>query len=455
MHKIMKRGIMRCICCGLGIFAMALVATACHSDKPGAPVNRLPRITSDATAYAVEDTPFGFRVAFVDPDGPDTIITYLNYPAWLAVDADSLHGTPTEGAQDTGFVVIVSDGIGADTLSVTLTVTAVNDPPRITSAAIDSATGGVSFTYTVTYIDPDGPTGAVAFPLLPSWLTAAGDSITGIPPDDAADTGFIAIVTDGIAADTQMVALKLIPCLVVYGDTRTNNQVHRQVVGRIVTHHPAAVFHVGDLVDDGNVAALWDTFNIIVAEMVSTADFYPVLGNHENQSPLYFGNFALPNNEQWYSVERNGIHFIVLNSCVAMDPASEQYRWLAADLAGISDTIAFTIAVFHHPLYTTGAHPEDEKALRPILLPLFDQYGVDLVFNGHDHDYERTFCDGRYYIVTGGGGAPLREQTRQHPCSQLFLMAYEYCKLSTIDNRLIVTVFDLNGRQIDRFTVAR
>lgn len=444
---------MRSIGGGVGILIMILIAVACHSDKPGAPSNKLPRITSNATAYAVEDTPFNFRVVFVEPDGPDTIITYLNYPSWLTVDADSLHGTPTEGAQDTGFVVIVSDAIGADTLSVTLMVTAVNDPPQITSAAIDSATGGVSFTYRVTYIDPDGPTGTITFPSLSSWLTAAGDSATGIPPDGAADTSLTLIVSDGIAADTQLVALKLIPCLVVYGDTRTNNQVHRQVVDQIVTHHPAVVFHVGDLVDDGNVAALWDTFNIIVAEMVSMAEFYPALGNHENQSPLYFGNFELPNNEQWYSVEQNGIHFIVLNSCVAMDPASEQYRWLAADLAAISDTIAFTVAVFHHPLYTTGAHPEDEMMLRPILLPLFDQYGVDLVFNGHDHDYERSFCDGRYYIVTGGGGAPLRGQTRQHPCSQLFLMTYEYCKLSTIDNRLIVTVFDFNGRQIDQFIV--
>ncbi len=91
--------------------------------------------------------------------------------------------------------------------------------------------------------------------------------------------------------------------------------------------------------------------------------------------------------------------------------------------------------------------------LRQTFVPLFEQYSVDIVFNGHDHDYERSYCGGIYYFVAGGGGAPLRNQAREHPCSELFLKKYHYCKLSSINDSLIINVFDNNSFLIDRFAL--
>jgi hypothetical protein len=426
----------------------------CEKEKTSEHVNIAPIITSSDSVSALEDNPFIYVVTYEEPDGPDTVITFHNYASWLSHDADSLFGTPLEGDGDTAFSVIVSDGTVADSLEVTVTVEAINDAPEIVSADTAEASGGIPFFYQVEYADPDDGMAIIEYVGYPSWLTSQADSIFGTPPDGLDDTTFSVIVSDGVLADTLDVTIKMMPCIAVYGDTRTGHDIHQQIVNLIVAHKPVAAFHTGDLVANGLDSSQWTIFNSISSEMLSTAEFYPALGNHEYQSPFFFDNFELPNNEQWFSVEFNQTHFIILNSCVATDVGSEQYQWLESDLASIGDSIEFIAAVFHHPPYSTGPHTEDEMGLRETFVPLFEQHGVDIVFNGHDHDYERSYCGGIYYIVTGGGGAPLRDQARSHPCSQLFLKTYHYCKLSILEKRFIVKVYDNTSQLIDEFEIS-
>jgi 3',5'-cyclic AMP phosphodiesterase CpdA len=241
--------------------------------------------------------------------------------------------------------------------------------------------------------------------------------------------------------------------IVIYGDSRTGHQTHQKMVDEIIKTKPAIVFHTGDLVEDGLIPDQWATFNEIISDLIKIAEFYPALGNHENNSPLYFDNFILPNNERWYSVEKDNLHFMVLDSNSDCSIGSEQYLWLEDDLQNIKENIKFFIAIFHHPPFSTGHHNEDEKNLRQSIIPLFEQYGVDIVFNGHDHDYERSLYNNIYYIVTGGGGAPLYDQARTSPYSQLFIKAYHFCKLFIINNQLIIEVYDIDSNLIDRFVI--
>ncbi len=241
--------------------------------------------------------------------------------------------------------------------------------------------------------------------------------------------------------------------IVVYGDTRTGHEIHEKIVKLITAENPIAVFHTGDLVDDGTVADQWATFNQITNELVANTNFYPALGNHERDSQLFYSNFELPNNEQWYSVNSNGIHFIILDSNKSLAIGSSQYIWLENDLKNIGEKIKFTAVIFHHPPFNTGMHDEDEQGLKNSIVPLFEQYGVDVVFNGHDHNYERSLSNNIYYIVTGGGGAPLYEQKRESSASQKFVSTYHYCLLEILNNELIVSVFDLESKLIDKVTI--
>ncbi|MGB6370881.1 MAG: metallophosphoesterase [Atribacterota bacterium] len=241
--------------------------------------------------------------------------------------------------------------------------------------------------------------------------------------------------------------------IIIYGDSRTNHQTHQKIVNEIIKTKPAIVFHTGDLVEDGLNLTQWATFNQIVSGLMEIAEFYPALGNHENNSPLYFDNFDLPHNERWYSVEKDNFHFIVLDSNSDCSIGSEKYFWLEDDLQNINENIKFVIAIFHHPPFSTGPHAEDEKGLRQTIIPLFEQYGIDIVFNGHDHDYERSFYNDIYYIVTGGGGAPLYDQARTSPYSQLFIKVYHFCKLTLTNNQLIIEVYDIDSNLIDQFVI--
>jgi predicted phosphodiesterase len=325
-------------------------------------------------------------------------------------------------------------------------------PPAVTSPSQAEATGGLYFRYQATATADDGVIDSLVFGGYPQWLAVDADSIFGVPPDGLGDTTFMVIAYDNDLADTLAVTVNMIPCILVYGDTRTGLDIHQALVDSMVRLKPAAVFHTGDLVADGTVADQWAAFNSITSALRSEADYFPALGNHERQSPLFFENFILPNNEQWYSVDRNNTHFIILNSCVDMSQSSEQYRWLEADLDSIDAATKFRIAVFHHPLHSTGHHGGADT-LEQLLAPLFEQHQIDMVFNGHDHDYERSFCGGIYYIVSGGGGAPLYDQSGTDACSQLFLKTHHYCKLSMLGNRLVVKVYDLTGQTIDEFEI--
>ncbi|UCE24144.1 MAG: metallophosphoesterase [Candidatus Zixiibacteriota bacterium] len=436
------------------VSALVLVLYGCDGDNPEGPANEAPVITSSPIQQVTEDSLFTFAVEFEDADGPDTIVTFSGVPSWLAVSNDTVSGIPGDNDTDTGFVVAVSDGLAADTLAVQLTVLAVNDPPIIQSQDTSYASGGIDYTFRPQISDPDNESLAITFPHVPSWATVQADSLYGTPSDTASDDSITVIVSDGELTDTAEVYLRVMPPLVVYGDSRTGHDAHTRVVGRIMDVHPAVVFHSGDLVENGNDPSDWDIFNTITADMRAQAEFFPALGNHELQSQLFFDNFELPGNEQWYSVIRNRVLFIILNSCVEIGPASVQYQWLVDELQSVDDSVWYTAVIFHHPPYSTGYHYLECVYYRTMLVPVFEEYGVDIVFNGHDHDYERSFCGGIYYIVAGGGGAPLRDQASSYICSQLFIRQYHFCKVSVLPDRIVVKTINDLGEQLDQFEVS-
>lgn len=238
---------------------------------------------------------------------------------------------------------------------------------------------------------------------------------------------------------------------VVYGDTRTNHDIHTQIVGKLSARNPVAVMHVGDLVADGTIADQWVTFNSITAGIHSK--LFPVLGNHENNSQLYFDNFVLPGNERYYKLSYDRFEFIALDTEASLAIGSDQYNWLSATLAA-TDRSKFTVVYFHYPPFGTGKATEDQANLKPNVLPLFENNGVDIVFSGDHHDYERSYYNNIYYIVTGGGGAPLNSQVRTSPYSQLFLSTYEYTTLASSGNNIIFRAYNQSDNLIDSLTVA-
>ena len=241
--------------------------------------------------------------------------------------------------------------------------------------------------------------------------------------------------------------------IVIYGDSRTNHEVHRKVVAAILKEKPIMVFHTGDLVFNGKMKSQWDNFNTIISGITSIAKFYPCYGNHELKSKLMADYYKLPNNGKWYSVDTLGIHFIVLDNSANYSKNSAQYKWLEGDLE--NNHSKFTIVVMHYPPFTTTKHSPSSKKPRKKLVPLFEKYKVDAVFTGHVHAYEKSFVNGIYYITTGGGGAPLHSQISKSEYCKLFVKNYNFCKLWVEDNTLNLQALDTNLNTIDKFQIKK
>jgi acid phosphatase type 7 len=241
--------------------------------------------------------------------------------------------------------------------------------------------------------------------------------------------------------------------ILVYGDSRTNDDLHRKVVAAMIKCDPVAVFHTGDLVFNGCSLSQYENFLAITAELRKKAAFYPALGNHELCPGLFKDVFDLPGNEEYYTVDIDSIHFIVLNTNISMDTIAEQFYWLVDDLE--KNKLPFTVAVFHHPPFSSARNKEDVKGLQDTIVPLLEQYGVQLVFNGHEHIYERSTCDHTVYVVTGGGGAPFYKHTQINECSQKFEQSLNFCKVRRQGNRLIIEALNEKSEVIDRFEINR
>ena len=245
--------------------------------------------------------------------------------------------------------------------------------------------------------------------------------------------------------------------IAIYGDSQDNPEIQRSLVQTIMSFKPSVVFRVGDLVNNGNDPESWRAFNEIHGPLITTTEYFPALGNYERDPSLYFAQFPSINNQRWYSVDRLGIHFVILDSNSVLDIGSEQYRWLESDLAQAGDAVKFKVVIFHHPLFDVGRlRVSDEKKIRSILLPLFEMYGVSAVFSGHSHNYQRFEYSGIYFIVTGGGGSLMNEQKQgTHDDSYLdkFIVAYHFCLLTPEGRFLRVKVIDIDSNTIDEFEI--
>src|SRR5256712_5030635 len=148
---------------------------------------------------------------------------------------------------------------------------------------------------------------------------------------------------------------------------------------------------------------------------------WPAIDNHDVRADggaAWRSAFYTPANnpagsENYYSFDFGNAHVVVLDTNASTSPGSAEYTFLDNDLR--ASTATWKFVAFHDTIYSSGSHGSD-LTVRANLVPLFDKHGVDMVFMGDDHDYERTKplrnnvvgAAGTVYVTTGGGGDQLR-----------------------------------------------
>jgi hypothetical protein len=128
--------------------------------------------------------------------------------------------------------------------------------------------------------------------------------------------------------------------------------------------------------------------------------FYASLGNHDHPSSRFYKPFNM-DGKRYYSFKRGNAMFLALDSNY---PEPQQIEWITQQLKSSGST--WKICYFHHPLYSHSRYHGPDSDLRKLLEPILMQNGVQVVFNGHEHVYERLHPkNGINYFVLGNSGA--------------------------------------------------
>ena len=179
--------------------------------------------------------------------------------------------------------------------------------------------------------------------------------------------------------------------------------------------------------------------------------FYAALGNHDESNQRFYEFFNMEGQE-YYRFKKGNASFYALNSNYM---EKKQVDWLNEKLA--ADTATWKIAFFHHPPYSSGgAHGSDTK-LREVVEPIFVKNGVDVVFTGHEHFYERIKPQhGIYYFISGSGGKLRKGDIRKGSplTDKAFDTDMSFMLLEIDDNQMHYQVVSRTGETVDSGVIA-
>lgn len=249
-----------------------------------------------------------------------------------------------------------------------------------------------------------------------------------------------------------------------------------RVVRASVLQAPDALFmlHAGDLVSRSWRDDRWGEWFGAGEWIYRTIPQLMVPGNHEYRravsvkttdlTPLWRPHFTLPENgpeglnETAYTLDVQGMRLVALNPNTAV---REQAAWLERVLRE-KRSGPWTVLLMHQPIYSTG-RDRDNPGLREQLLPVIDAHGVDLVLQGHDHTYGRTFRlragrrvragkGGTVYVVSVAG--PKQYPLNPRYGSIMARMAADlqlYQVIHVEENRLRFDAWTVDGVHFDYF----
>ncbi|HEX7862675.1 MAG TPA: metallophosphoesterase [Verrucomicrobiae bacterium] len=261
----------------------------------------------------------------------------------------------------------------------------------------------------------------------------------------------------------------------VMGDSGTGSHGQLLVADELKKSQSDFLMHVGDLVYYAITQQNADLRMLSVyAEEMQRRPWFLAVGNHE----MYWDTnaalqvFHLPTNsvtgtEHYYSFDHGDVHFAVawsdLQARAAYYPGSPQYEWLDADLA--RSTKPWKFLFFHHVWRSSSYHQIDDYDLNQVLdtaqldeglAGLARKHGVQIIFNGHDHCYERLAPNGGpISFVSGGGGATPYWFAAPHADSVQFYNAYHFLRVTVDGDEARVEAVGTDGSVFDRVHIRR
>lgn len=179
--------------------------------------------------------------------------------------------------------------------------------------------------------------------------------------------------------------------------------------------------------------------------------FQAALGNHDDVSTIHYPPINM-GGQRYYTYTRGSVRFVVLDTNV-LDPA--QLTWAEATLRAATEP--WRIVYFHHPLYGNAGRHGSNVDLRVRIEPLLLKYGVQIVFSGHDHVYERLKPQqGIHYFVVGSSGQLRKGDLRPSPTTAAgFDQDQAFLAAEITSDRMYFQVISRTGQTVDSGAIPR
>ena len=263
----------------------------------------------------------------------------------------------------------------------------------------------------------------------------------------------------------------------VIGDTEARPHVNFQVAQLLWDERPNFVINLGDLTDGGkkNHKFEWThEYFAGITPLASRIPIFPVAGNGESDLYWYNRYHKLPAPEAFYTFTFGDAQFFMLNSNdkAAFAPGGEQYTWLEDQLK--QSTATWKFVCHHHAPYSSdendyGDSWKEKSSLGDLkvraIVPLYEKYGVDIVFFGHLHTYQRTLPifenhidekNGVVYLQGGGAGGNLEDFAPNRSWfSGKTYRGHHYFTISVLNQTLQMKMYDSDGNMKDFMTIEK
>ncbi len=177
--------------------------------------------------------------------------------------------------------------------------------------------------------------------------------------------------------------------IVAVGDFSCNEDAKKTVLN-MINIDPELLLGLGDYSYETSAKCWKDIVGGIDSQKIKIS-----FGNHEFEDESLLKQYMDYTNldNQYYSFDRNNVHFISMATEVPYEQGSEQFEFVKHDLmkTKTNSSIDWIIVYYHQPMYTSKTIHEGLESLRDLYHSLFHEYGVDLVLQGHVHNYQRTY----------------------------------------------------------------
>jgi len=262
------------------------------------------------------------------------------------------------------------------------------------------------------------------------------------------------------------------------------------VMNAILLQQPRFFIHLGDIPNRGRYQEQWDEIFSDLKPEFTTLPVMVSWGSHEDPdiATNAYNQFDFPPNgvpsdkDKYYSFNYGNAHFTVLYVKAAaadiprVEPNSAQYNWLVSDLqqASSNPNIEWKFVFIHAPPYSTATRAAGGSCLelRADIGPLIDQYGVDVVFTAHEHNFERTHLikndskvidvpngsvlgdpQGAIYYVSGGAGAGLNDCDGNAWFTANFYNVRHFLRVQVNGKTLNIKAIQPDGALLDEITI--